>query len=314
MLIHKEKNYIPSKFIDEAEIENVVESNSDFIFGPDSIYLPKAKIKSADGVGTVPDGFVIDLTSKQWFIVEAELSIHSVWNHIAPQISKQIIASQQPLSRKILLESAVQIIKDSPILQEKFDFLGIQQIDIRQILSEIFEKKPIIGLPIDSISNDLREWAQTLKNEVKLWIIRKLVDVKDSSDIIYEIPDEYQPVFDTGNDESNGRNKSSKEIIFFDVQIIDLLENGLIKPGEEIFLSYKPKGGQKRDFKGIINPDGSISVEGKEYSSLSYAALFCIQDAGSTRETVNGWTSWKTVDGAFLANVRDEFLKKKKNT
>src|ERR1035437_4602624 len=112
MIIHGKRKFIVAKFINEEEIEKVVEKNADYIFGPDSIYLPKTLIKSPDGVGTIPDGFVVDLLNRQWFIVEAELSIHSVWNHIAPQIAKQIIAAQQPSTRRILLEVVIDLVKE----------------------------------------------------------------------------------------------------------------------------------------------------------------------------------------------------------
>ena len=64
--------------------------------------MPKALIKTSDGGGTIPDGFVIDLASRKWYLVEAELIQHSVWSHIAPQVTKQMIASQQTITKKIL--------------------------------------------------------------------------------------------------------------------------------------------------------------------------------------------------------------------
>jgi len=309
MIVHGEKKFIAAKFSNEEEIEKVVEKNAEYIFGPDSIYLPKTLIKSADGVGTIPDGFVIDLLNRQWFIVEAELSIHSVWNHIAPQIAKQIIAAQQPSTRRILLEVVIDLVKENSILQEKFDSFNIDQIDIRRHLSEIFETKPIIGLPIDSVSLDLREWAQTLKSEVKLWIVRKLVDYSDSTNIIYEIPDEYKPVFDSVIESSES--ETARQNTYYDVQLIDLLEEGFLTNGQKIFLSYKPRNGQKADYEGQINSDGTIVVDAKEFPSLSYAALYCIQKSGSKRLTVNGWTSWQNSDGELLADIRANYLEKK---
>ena len=34
--------------------------------------------------------------------------------------------------------------------------------------------------------------------------------------------------------------------------------------------------------------------------SLSAAAVYCIQKAGSPRETANGWIMWKTEAGIYL--------------
>ncbi|MBW1715418.1 MAG: hypothetical protein JRJ77_06245 [Deltaproteobacteria bacterium] len=54
-------------------------------------------------------------------------------------------------------------------------------------------------------------------------------------------------------------------------------------------------------------------VLGKKFKSPSYAALLGIQDAGSDRKTVNGWTSWKNRNGKLLADLRSEYLKQKEN-
>ena len=81
--------------------------------------LPKSLISSADGFGTIPDGFAIDFSARRWFMVEAELSSHSVWGHIAPQISKQIVAAQQSTSRKLLIEIVINRIREDKTLKER---------------------------------------------------------------------------------------------------------------------------------------------------------------------------------------------------
>src|SRR5438046_4761415 len=56
MLISSSGRFVQVPFDSEAEIEKVVVQNSEYIFGPASIYLPKGKISTSDGVGTIPDG------------------------------------------------------------------------------------------------------------------------------------------------------------------------------------------------------------------------------------------------------------------
>jgi len=305
MIIIADRKFVTSSFENEAEIERVVMTNAEFIFGPDSIMLPKSLIKSADGSGTIPDGFAIDFSSRRWFIVEAELSSHSVWTHIAPQVSKQIVAAQQPESRKLLIEIVVKRVREDVSLKNRIEELGIDEIDIRQVLTEIIESPPIVGIPIDHVSSDLREWAQTLKNEVKLWIVRKLVDLQNPDEILYEIPDEFRPVFDTADPtpERNG-------IMFYDVSISDLIEARLVAPQSKLTMSYKPRGGEKKIFEATVIDDGDLLVGERSFSAPSYAALHCMQQAGSDRNTVNGWTSWKTLDGKWLADLRTEYLEK----
>ncbi|MBK7435137.1 MAG: hypothetical protein IPI66_15530 [Chitinophagaceae bacterium] len=99
--------------------------------------------------------------------MEAELMHHSVWNHIAPQVTKQILASQQPSTRRIIVDLAVDQYRNDPSTKEKFDELNIVEINVRQIIGDILETEPIIGVPIDGITNDLKDWARTLKDNVK---------------------------------------------------------------------------------------------------------------------------------------------------
>ncbi len=303
MIIIADRKFVASSFENEEEIERVVMHNAEFIFGPDSIMLSKLLIKSAEGSGTIPDGFTIDFSSRRWFIVEAELSSHPVWTHIAPQVSKQIVAAQQPASRKLLIEIVVNRVREDSSLKNKSEEPGIDEIDIRQVLTEIIESPPIVGIPIDHVSSDLLEWAQTLKNEVKLWIVRKLVDLRNPDEILYEIPDEFRPVFDTTDStpERNGK-------MFYDVSILDLIEARLLAPQSKLAMAYKPCGGEKQLFEAEVTVDGELVVGDRSFSAPSYAALHCIQQAGSDRNTVNGWTSWKTPSGQWLADLRTEYL------
>ena len=201
MLIVKDKIFIKTPFANEQELEQVVVDNYEYIFGPTSIYLPRTLIKTGDGTGTIPDGFVIDLASKKWYLVEAELLHHNVWGHIAPQISKQVIASLQPLSKKTVEDLAVDQYQNDATTKEKFAEQRIKEIDVRKVLGEILNKEPIIGLPIDAISGDLKEWARTLKYNVKLWTITKYVDFNDKNSIAYEFPEEFKPILDTEEEE-----------------------------------------------------------------------------------------------------------------
>ena len=45
-----------------------------------------------------------------------------------------------------------------------------------------------------------------------------------------------------------------------------------------------------------------VEVDGK-VMSLSTAAVYCMRQYGSNRETANGWIHWKTEDGTYLADL-----------
>lgn len=92
------------------------------------------------------------------------------------------------------------------------------------------------------------------------------------------------------------------------MSLADIVNAGLLSEGTELTLNYKPRGGKRKTYNGILVADGSITVLNQNYSSLSYAAVACIQNAGSDRTTVNGWTSWKTREGKLLSNIRSQYL------
>lgn len=67
---------------------------------------------------------------------------------------------------------------------------------------------------------------------------------------------------------------------------------------QKVFLDYRPRGKSKKRWQGILRKDG-VEVDGK-IMSLSAAAVYCIRQAGSQRETANGWIMWKTDDEIYL--------------
>lgn len=313
MLITKSTRYIQAPFDSEEELEQVVIDNYEYIFGPSAIYLPKGLILTSDGFGTIPDGFAFDLSKKQWFIVEAELAKHNIWSHIAPQIAKQITAASKPESKRYLVERVVSLFKENQEVQEKFEDEGIEHIDIRKFLDQILATQPFLGMPIDSVSSDLNEWASTsVKLETKLWIVRKHVELGNPNNIIYEIPEEYKPVLDTKEMEESAARGS---IATYDISVQDLIGAGLLVPGSKLHMSYKPKSIQERKtYEVIIQDDGSLRADDQSFNSPSYAAIYYINKAGSARKTVNGWTYWRTDDNVILADLRDRFLKEHSNS
>lgn len=306
MLIFKDSKFVKSPFDSEAELEKVVVQNYEYLFGPNSFYLPKARIRTADGGGTIPDGFAIDIAQKKWYLVEAELVHHSVWNHIAPQITKQILASQQAITKRTIIDLSVEQYRNDFSTKEKFDELDIAEINVRQVLGDILDTDPIIGVPIDGVTNDLRDWARTLKYKVKLWLVSKFVEFNNPTNVVFEFPEEFKPELDT--EEEAEEQSTNREINRYDVEISDLIASNLVNVGDKLYMPYKPRNGQPMRYEATIMEDGSLTLLDQVFGSPSYAALAGINDSGSTRQTVNGWTSWKTNDGKLLSELREQYL------
>ncbi|MEA3294490.1 MAG: hypothetical protein U9P81_05890 [Euryarchaeota archaeon] len=120
-----------------------------------------------------------------------------------------------------------------------------------------------------------------------------------------------KPELDT--EEENKPEINQTRINRYDVSISDLIEKRLLQIGQKLFMEYKPRRGDKKRYEVNINDDGTINVLGQNYGSPSYAALAGIQEAGSERKTVNGWTSWKNEQGKTLADLRENYLKMVQN-
>ncbi len=307
MLIFGEKKYVETPFTSEAELERVVEAHHEDIFGSLSIYLQKQLVTTTGGDGSVPDGFVIDPESRRWYIVEVELSQHSVWSHIAPQVAKQIIGATQPETKQLLIDAAINQIRDDDEYTDILRDMDTDALGVHKLFQTILDTEPIVGMPIDKVSSDHREWAATLRNDVKLWVVSKYAEWGNQSNIIYQIPEEFSPTVDTAEEhaqEEEGRSKA-----YHAVTVKDLLDAGLIRAGETLTYTYGLGGRNRKPYNAVVLENGSIETEGEVFTSLSYASNHILELAGSRRKTSNGWRCWKNSRGEQLIDVRARYLK-----
>lgn len=294
MIVRGTDKFFRSPFEDESEIEKVVKDYAEYLFGSSILFLPKSKISTLGGAGTIPDGFVIDVESDEWFMVEAELATHGTWQHIAPQVSKQLAATDSQATRESLLKVCLDMVKKEKSAAGVFADLDIPLIEIHGKLQAILAKPPTIAIPIDSIPPDLQSWVKTLKFPVKIWLIEKYQSL-DGMTVYYSIPDENVPTLTT---QSTRGEQLSTLVSRLSQPYQDVMQSGLIKEGQTVLLDYGPRGKPRKQWTGILRKDG-VEIEGK-VMSLSAAAVYCIQKTGSKRETANGWIMWKTEDGEYL--------------
>jgi len=300
MIVNGPHKYFRAPFNNEAEIETAVKDYGEYLFGSSIVFIPKSKITTKGGTGTIPDGFVLDVESEEWFMVEAELASHGTWQHIAPQISKQLTAVDSQATRDSILGTALELVKTNKAAAEVFSDLGVPQLDIHGKLQAILKKPPTIAIPIDGIPPDLQSWAKTLKFKVKIWVIEKFQSL-DGATVLYSIPDENVPTITT----STMKGETTLTVAArWSQPYQDVMQAGLIQEGQKVLLEYGPRGQAKKTFEGVLRKDG-VEVEGL-VMSLSAAAVHCIQKAGSQRETANGWIMWKTEDGTYLSDFYNQ--------
>ncbi len=192
MLISGNSKFLNSPFTSEDELKKMVIENADYFFGSSSFCLSRELISNKDGFEVFTDGFAVDIANKQWFIVNVALAKHDVWSHIVPQVVKQLVAADQPTTKQLLIELIIQQLQKDTKIMKKFndegygkENEGVFVDEIRAVLGEILGKSPIVGMPIDSISNDLSDWTETLKSNVKLCMVKQYIDSENSKNIIY---------------------------------------------------------------------------------------------------------------------------------
>ena len=286
----------------EEELEEVVRDFATDLFGSGIVLLPQVTITTGDGRATVPDAIVVDLEARSWFIVEVELARHGTWDHIAPQVSRQLAAAESAATRERVLQKTLDQIRAEAALQKLTQELGISELSVHGHVKSILDRPPIVAIPIDSIPQDLRDWATTLRNTVYIWEIHKFVD-PESDRIFYSVPDEATPTLETVASRTgdlprlrSGGNKTLAELL--------RLEPGLL--GAPLTLEYGPRGGERRTFSGVLRQTG-VEVDGTILSP-SYAAVHCMRLAGSSRPTANGWTMWRLDDGRLLNDAHQDAL------
>ncbi|CAN5799781.1 hypothetical protein BH23GEM6_BH23GEM6_15410 [soil metagenome] len=301
MLINDTEQFVRVPFTNEAEIEGVVQRYAEQLFGSGIIYLPQMRISTLGGRRTVPDAVVIDVESEEWYIVEAERSVHGTWEHIAPQVSRQLAAVSSTETRELILQLALAAVAEQASLRGMFRDIGIGDLEIHGTLHRVLRKRPTIAIPIDHIPKDLTDWAQTLRNTVKIWVIEKYVAVSNSAHVLYSLPEENLPTLSTAPAHSDGGGSLRASGTQPYQELMDAFPS---LEGKLVTLEYGPRGMERKSFRGILRKEG-IQLNESIFSP-SYAAVQCMREAGSTRHTANGWTMWKTEDGRFLNDWFEE--------
>jgi EVE domain len=175
----------------EGDFESFVELNSRDIFGETSIYLSKTKIKSASGIGVIPDAFLITLEPHaQWYIVEVELSSHPIYDHVHNQVMRFLGAVKDPATQQRLLDFF-----DEKILLEHRDKLALikeRNPEVFKFLWNLLKKPPTILIIIDRKDKELTDVVNSLApNNVQALEFKVFGKVDDSEKFAFLI----EPLF-----------------------------------------------------------------------------------------------------------------------
>jgi len=161
MLLKDGIRYLPYKYKDEDELERLLVEHSEIIFGADSVTFPKRKIKTRSGIATIPDGFVLLINEKKWYILEVELASHPLYEHIVVQISKFNSAIKNQNTRKKLIDVFYDEIENNIQIKYKLEFNKITK-ELYKFLSDTLTKDPEVIIVIDEQTKELDEVCEGL--------------------------------------------------------------------------------------------------------------------------------------------------------
>jgi len=185
---------IRENFENENELENFVfeERSLNRFFSEDRLFLGKESkklIKTKVGIGTIPDGILLDIENSNFFIIENELMIHDVFKHIVRQIIKFVVSIRNKETITKLRDVFMEIImKNKEKYFPIFEKYGVEQLNIYSELENILENEPQLYIFIDEINDDLSDFCSIIQDSINIKII-KVLKFKENSDYSYQFDD-----------------------------------------------------------------------------------------------------------------------------
>lgn len=231
--------YIPHEFKDEAELESKVFANFRHIFGEGTLLLRKSKINTVLGEGTIPDGFVLDITNKKWFVVEVELSTHPFYDHIFSQVGKFTGSLKNPNTRIELVKRFDEEVESNKEMQLVFWKSGVE-VERYKFISRVLDSEPTIVIIIDKKKHNMETELSALNYQKVVLEFKMYTREKVGTEIA---------IFDFDSLVSS-KDTITPEKIIPEVTKSPTLENESISLIEVI-----PTPGSKNEFNALIFPN-----------------------------------------------------------
>jgi len=196
-VFYNNKQYSELIYSLEADFEKDIMQNSKPFFGFNSIYIDaKKKIGTTALGGAIPDGFLFNFSDKdnpEFYLVEVELSKHSFWDHIFPQITKFLAFFQNQDKINELVGKIYNLIDDDQELKDGF-VKYTDKSEIFKFIKDIIENNQNILLILDNEKEEIEEvmetyseWADTVKK-----LVVKKYTLED--DNIYSVHPDFQDI------------------------------------------------------------------------------------------------------------------------
>lgn len=120
-------------------------------------------MKSASGIGSIPDAYVITLSEPhRLYVVENELATHPLYDHIVKQLTKFINGIGNQNARSQIVDMLYEQINRDSTLRGTVQKLG-GSTDVYHFLSKLLSEPPRIVIIIDKKTTELEEACYSLR-------------------------------------------------------------------------------------------------------------------------------------------------------
>jgi hypothetical protein len=166
---------VESQFENEAELETWAFLNLQQFLGP-CIRLGKFQVATSSGKTGFPDGFAFNLDTQEWYLLECELLKHGVWPHIAEQITRFVVALQNPDTSRTIRDHLFEKVIETGNAQQIAHQIGTTPERLLQQIELFIEGvQPQIVIFIDDTNQDLIDFAHGLATSVRVYRVKKLL-------------------------------------------------------------------------------------------------------------------------------------------
>ncbi len=223
-------------FDNEQDLENWAFGNLYSFLGK-TLLLKKFLIETPAGKGAVPDGIAFNFSDGKWYVLECELIGHGVWPHIAEQITRFVVALQNPHSLRRIRDRVFERVMEDDIASEIAEQLETSTDRLLQQIELFIEGvRPQVVIFIDDTTQDLEDFARALEIPTAIYRVKKF---QVNNQLEFYSPDSTAPVLLT---EPDDRGKASHQ----DIEVIEALGGGRLHPesGRRRFRAFQLNDGR----------------------------------------------------------------------
>jgi predicted transport protein len=267
------KLWIPEP--EESVFQPIIRKHSKEIFGKNTRFInASARLKSEAGIGSEPDGFVINLIEKKLYLIEVELSKHHPYNHISNQLIRFVNGMDSLSTKSAVTDALFEEIEANKKLKRFFEE-HIEE-NLYKWLKRLVNKPPTIVVIIEEKTKEVVEACKILMKSYNTQIIEfksfqredaptvhaHLFDsIKGHQEIIMkQDKKEKKTSHQTWENMYNWIDQNTKELVNEFQTKICSLGRVIHKPSGTDYIFYKGKRTSKSTFAALLLRKSSIRI------------------------------------------------------